>query len=255
MQMKVTFLGTGTSQGVPMIACDCEVCTSTNSKDKRLRSSILVEVNDQTIIVDTGPDFRYQMLRAQVKKLDAVVFTHEHKDHVAGLDDVRGFNYIMKKSMQIYATENVQTALKRDFHYAFGANKYPGVPQLELNTITSEPFHIEDVEMIPIQLKHYKMDVFGYRIGKFAYITDANYIAEEEMKKLEGLDVMVINALQKTSHISHFTLEEALDIVRELKPKKAYLTHISHRMGKHEDVSKELPENVELAYDGLVVEV
>jgi len=253
--MKITFLGSGTSQGVPMIACECEVCTSTNPKDKRLRSSILIETDDQTIIVDTGPDFRYQMLRAQVKKLDAVVFTHEHKDHVAGLDDVRGFNYIMKKSMQIYATENVQTALKRDFHYAFGQNKYPGVPQLELNTITSLPFQIENLKLIPIQLKHYKMDVFGYRIGNFAYLTDANYIAEGEMKKLKGLDVLVINALQKTSHISHFTLDEALDVIGQLKPKKAYLTHISHRMGKYDDVSKELPENVELAYDGLVVEV
>jgi phosphoribosyl 1,2-cyclic phosphate phosphodiesterase len=253
--MKITFLGTGTSQGVPMIACECDVCTSTDSKDKRLRSSVLIEVDDLTIVIDTGPDFRYQILRAGVKKMDAVVFTHEHKDHVAGLDDVRGFNYIMKKSMQIYATESVQVALKRDFHYAFGSKKYPGAPQLELNTILNEPFEVGGEQFIPIQLKHHKMDVFGYRIRNFAYITDANYISEMELEKLKGLDVLIINALQKNSHISHFTLDEALEIIEKLEPKKAYLTHLSHRMGKYEDVSRELPKHVELSYDELVIEV
>ena len=253
--MKITFLGTGTSQGVPMIACECEVCTSTNPKDKRLRSSVLIELEDQTMVIDTGPDFRYQMLRAGVKKLDAVVFTHEHKDHVAGLDDVRGFNYIMKKSMQIYATENVQLALKRDFHYAFGSKTYPGVPQLELNTISNNPFKVGGEEVIPIHLKHYKMDVFGYRIRNFAYITDANFISETEMEKLKDLDVLVINALQKHSHISHFTLEEAIEVIHELNPKRAFLTHLSHRMGKYDEVSKELPENVKLSYDELVIEL
>tara|TARA_R110002050_G_scaffold286088_1_gene436076 strand:- start:20920 stop:21693 length:774 start_codon:yes stop_codon:yes gene_type:complete len=254
-KIKVTFLGTGTSQGVPMIGCDCAVCTSTDKRDKRLRSAILVETKNVNFVVDTGPDFRYQMLRENVTKLDAVLFTHEHKDHIAGLDDVRGFNYRMKKSMEIYASEQVQIALKREFYYAFGDNKYPGVPQLNLNTIENKTFEIEGIPIIPIQVMHYKMPVFGYRIGNFAYITDANSITEDELKKLEGVEVMVINALRKIPHISHFSLPEALEIIERVNPKQAYLTHFSHQMGKYEEVVKELPKNVLPAHDGLVVEI
>ena len=253
MSIKVTFLGTGTSQGVPMIACKCAVCKSKDSRDRRLRSSVLIELDDVTFVIDTGPDFRYQMLRAEVTKLDAVLFTHEHKDHVAGLDDVRGFNYWMKKPMDIFATEQVQKALKREFYYAFETAQYPGVPQLNLHTIRNSPFKIGENEIIPVQLTHYKMPVFGYRIGKFAYITDANVVADEELKKLDGVEVMVINALRKTSHVSHFSLEEALQIIERVKPKMAYLTHFSHQMGKYVDVVKELPSNVLPAHDGLVL--
>lgn len=254
-KLKVTFLGTGTSQGVPMIACNCAVCTSTDARDKRLRSSILVETNEVSFVIDTGPDFRYQMLRARVTKLDAVLFTHEHKDHIAGLDDIRGFNYWMKKPMDIFATERVQLALKREFHYAFETEQYPGVPQLNLKTIENRPFSIQNIPITPIHLMHYKMPVFGYRIGNFAYITDANQISEEELKKLEGVDVLVINALRKTSHISHFSLDEAVEIINRINPKQAYLTHFSHQMGKYVDVVNDLPQNVLPAYDGLMLEI
>lgn len=253
--MKVTFLGTGTSQGVPMIGCECEVCKSSDNRDNRLRSSILVEVEDVTMVIDTGPDFRYQMLRAEVNKMDAVVFTHEHKDHIAGLDDVRGFNYLQKKPMDIFATERVQSALKREFYYAFETDKYPGVPQLNLVTIKNESFLINGVELQPIEMTHYKMPVFGYRIGKFAYITDANYISEKELEKLNGVEVMVINALRKTTHVSHFSLDEAIEIIQKINPKEAYLTHFSHQMGKYKDVIKELPKNILPAFDGLVLEI
>jgi phosphoribosyl 1,2-cyclic phosphate phosphodiesterase len=202
-------------------------------------------------VVDTGPDFRFQMLRESVRKVNAIVFTHEHKDHVAGLDDVRGFNYIMKSSMNIYATERVQTALKREFHYAFESQKYPGVPQLELKTITNKPFQVNELTFEPISLMHYKMPVFGYRIGDFAYVTDANFISNEEMKKLKGVKTLVINALREASHISHFSLEEALAIIKEIGPDEAYLTHLSHQMPRYEDLVKQLPANVFPAYDGL----
>jgi phosphoribosyl 1,2-cyclic phosphate phosphodiesterase len=253
--MKVTFLGTGTSQGVPMIACDCETCGSLDSRDKRLRSSILIETPGFNFVIDTGPDFRYQMLRENVKQLDAVVYTHEHKDHIAGLDDVRGFNFFMKKPMEIYASLAVQTALKREFYYAFTSEKYPGVPLLNLNTITNTPFKLNGIEIIPIALMHYKMPVFGFRIGGFAYITDANYISAVELKKLEGVDVLVINALMKKEHISHFSLAEALELVKQIGPKEAYLTHVSHRMGKYEDLLPLLPNNVLPSYDGLVLDI
>ena len=254
-KLKVTFLGTGTSSGVPMVACDCDICISDNSKDKRLRSSILIELEGVSVVVDTGPDFRYQMLREKVKRLDAIVFTHEHKDHVAGLDDVRAFNHIMKSSMQIFATERVQTALKRDFYYAFETDKYPGVPQIELNTITNKPFWVEGIKFEPIELLHYKMPVFGYRVGKFAYVTDANKITDQELEKLIGVEVLVINALRESPHISHFSLNESLDIIKRVAPNKAYLTHLSHQMPKYDDLLKKLPENVFPSYDGLVLTI
>tara|TARA_R110001592_G_scaffold120589_1_gene325163 strand:- start:9643 stop:10407 length:765 start_codon:yes stop_codon:yes gene_type:complete len=249
--MKITFLGTGTSQGVPVIACNCNVCLSENEKDKRLRSSILIEEKNQTIVIDTGPDFRQQMLRANVQKLDAVVFTHEHKDHIAGLDDVRAFNFKQKKDMPIYATKAVHVALKREFFYAFTEKKYPGVPLLDLKTINTTPFKIGDVELNPIDVWHYKMPVKAFRINNFTYITDANRIEESQKEKIKGSEIIVINALRKEAHISHFTLDEAIKLLKELNPKKAYLTHISHLLGKHNEVQKELPDFIEIAYDGL----
>ena len=252
--MKITFLGTGTSQGVPVIGCDCEVCLSKNEKDKRLRASILVEDKETVIIVDTGPDFRQQMLRENVQQLDAVVFTHEHKDHIAGLDDVRAFNFKQKKDMEVYATSEVQVALKREFHYAFAENPYPGVPKINLNTIADETFTIGGVKLTPINVWHHKMPVKAFRVKNFTYITDANRIDAEEMEKIRGSEVIVLNALRKTTHISHFNLAEAIDLLNELKPKKAYLTHISHYLGAHDAVQKELPDFIQIAYDGLVIE-
>jgi len=253
--LKITFLGTGTSSGVPMIGCDCEVCTSTDKKDKRLRSSILVQSANTTLVVDTGPDFRYQMLREKVKKLDGVVFTHPHKDHIAGLDDVRAFNFFYKPVMEIYSNSLTEEAIKREFPYAFTDKKYPGVPELNLNTITNEPFMIGDIPIQPIMVWHLKMPVFGFRFGKFTYITDANRIEEGEKEKIKGSEVLVLNALRKQHHISHFTLAEAIDVVQELRIPKAYFTHISHQLGRHEEIEAELPEGIHLAYDGLVLEL
>ncbi len=249
--ITVRFLGTGTSSGVPMVACSCPVCTSGDSKDKRLRSSILVETATTTIAVDAGPDFRAQMLRENVKKLDAIVFTHSHKDHVAGLDDVRGFNYFSQKPMDIYGTEATFDVIIREFSYAFTEKKYPGAPEIRLNTIATEPFLIGDILIEPIPVWHLHMPVLGYRFGKFTYITDANRIEEESRKKISGSEILVLNALRKEKHISHFTLGEAITVANELDIPHAYLTHISHQLGRHEDISAELPENIKLAYDGL----
>ena len=250
--MKVTFLGTGTSQGVPVITCDCAVCISADKHDKRLRVSILIEMEGKTIIVDTGPDFRYQMLRSGVKKLDAILYTHEHKDHVAGLDDVRAFNYMQDSAVDIYAHKRVQGALKNEFHYVFSGNNYPGIPRVKLNTIEDgKPFQAAGIDVIPISVMHFQLPVFGFRIGDFTYITDANMIAAEEKSKIKGSSILVINALQKEKHISHFTLEEALELAAEIGAQKTYLTHISHRLGTHAEVSEHLPEGVFLAYDGL----
>jgi len=253
--LRVTFLGTGTSQGVPVIGCTCRVCTSVDYRDKRLRSSILVESRGTQVIIDTGPDFRQQMLRERVRKLDAVLFTHAHKDHTAGLDDIRSFNFLQKKDMPVYAEQEVIEQLKKEFSYIFAENKYPGIPQVALNQITSDTFEIEGQQIIPIRVMHYKLPVLGFRIGDFTYITDANYISEEEKEKIKGSKVIVLNALQKTEHISHFTLDQALALMEELKPEKGYFTHISHRLGLHREVSEELPENIHLAWDGLKVEI
>lgn len=253
--LKVTFLGTGTSQGVPIIACKCEVCASTDSHDKRLRSSAMVEVDGHTILIDAGPDFRQQMLRAKVTDLDAILITHEHKDHVAGLDDVRAFNYILNRPMDIFGEQRVLDHLKVEFSYVFSENPYPGVPQMRLHPIDGRPFAINGIEVIPVRVKHYKLPIYGFRMGDFSYITDANFISEQEKRKLYNSKVLVVNALRREEHISHFTLSKAIDLIAELKPEVAYLTHISHQMGKHSDISKELPANVHLAYDGLAIEL
>lgn len=249
--VKVTFLGTGTSQGVPVIGCDCLVCSSTDPRDSRLRSSILIETQNKVFCVDTGPDFRQQMLKENVQRLDAVIYTHEHKDHTAGMDDVRAFNFKLKKPIDLFVDGNVDSCLRREFSYAFSENPYPGVPRLQMHKITNEAFVVHGVDFIPIQLMHHKLPVFGFRIADFAYCTDVNYIALEEKEKLKGLDVLVLTALRKQKHISHFSLSEALELIDELKPKRAYLTHISHYLGMHSVVSKELPNNVFLGYDGL----
>jgi phosphoribosyl 1,2-cyclic phosphate phosphodiesterase len=249
--LKITFLGTGTSSGVPMIACDCEVCTSADKKDKRLRSSILVQSKTTTLVVDTTPDFRYQMLRAGVKHLDAVVFTHPHKDHIAGLDDVRAYNFFSHKPMQIFINALTEEAIRREFMYVFADNKYPGLPKLNINTITTEPFMVGDIPVIPIVVYHLQMPVLGFRFGKFTYITDANRIDANEKKKITGSDVIVLNALRNEKHISHFSLAEAASLAGELKIPTAYFTHMSHQMGKHADVNKTLPANMQLAWDGL----
>ena len=237
-----------------MIGCDCEVCSSTDKKDKRLRASILVQSAKTTLVVDTGPDFRYQMLRQKVKHLDGVVFTHPHKDHLAGLDDVKAFNFHTKIPMNLYADSLTEEALRRDFYYAFTDTKYPGIPELTLNTITLDPFLVGDIPIVPILVWHLKMPVMGYRFGPFTYITDANRIDESEKEKIRGSETMVLNALRKQKHISHFTLEEAIDMVQELKVPKAYFTHISHQLGRHAEIESELPEGIHLAYDGLGLE-
>lgn len=252
--LTITFLGTGTSSGVPMIGCDCAVCTSPDPKDNRLRSSILVESANTSLVVDTGPDFRYQMLRQKVKKLDAVVFTHPHKDHLAGLDDIRAFNFFTKKPIDIYADSLTEEAVRRDFYYAFTDTKYPGIPELNLNTISTEPFVVGDIPVIPIQVWHLKMPVMGFRFGSFTYITDANRIEESEKNKIRGSEVMVLNALRRQKHISHFSLGEAIDMVEELQVPLAYFTHLSHQMGLHAEIESELPEQIHLAWDGLRLE-
>lgn len=253
--MKVTFLGTGTSQGVPILCCECEVCRSTNPKDNRLRSSILVQSSQANIVIDSGPDFRQQLLRKGLKTLDAVVFTHEHKDHIAGLDEVKAFNFFNKVRMPVYATERVQEALKREFAYIFADEKYPGIPEVDLYTVRNEPFTIKEITFTPIEVMHYKLPVKAYRIKDFTYITDANFISREEKEKIKGSKIIVINALRREEHISHYTLDEAVNLLKELKPEKAYLTHISHQMGLHDVVSKELPDFIEIAYDGLEIEI
>ncbi|MFT4155659.1 MBL fold metallo-hydrolase [Parafilimonas sp.] len=251
LSLKITFLGTGTSSGVPMIGCNCAVCTSTDPKDKRLRSSILIESATTTIVVDTTPDFRCQMLRIHNTKLDAVLFTHPHKDHTAGLDDVRAYNFFQHKPMDVFANSLTAEALMREFAYAFADKKYPGVPQINLHTIDESPLKIGDIPVQPFTVWHYKMPVFGYKFGNFTYITDANRMEEEVKALIKASDMLVVNALRKEQHISHFTLNEAIELVEELKIPRAYFTHISHQLGKYEDIEKTLPPGIHLAYDKL----
>lgn len=236
-----------------MIACGCYVCTSANEKDKRLRSSILVQSEKTTLVVDTTPDFRTQMLRENVKKLDAVLFTHSHKDHIAGLDDIKAYNFFQNKPMEVYANELTQEALQREYYYIFIKEKYPGTPNVNLNTITDKPFTVGDIPVIPIFVHHLNMPVIGFRFGDFTYITDANKIDEIEKEKIKGSKILVVNALRKKKHISHFSLQEAIDLVEELKIPKAYFTHVSHQLGLHEEINNELPANIQLAWDGLVI--
>lgn len=249
---RILFLGTGTSQGVPVIACDCEICTSKDPKDARLRSSVYVEYEGLKLVVDSGPDFRQQMLREQIQKVDAILFTHEHKDHTAGLDDVRAYNFKWKMDMPIYAEERVQESLKKEFSYIFSGEKYPGIPQVNLFPIVANiSIEIQGKKIDPIRGFHYKLPVFGFRFGGLSYITDINSMPKEEIEKIKGSEILVINALRKEKHISHFNLDEALEFIEKVQPKKAYLTHISHLFGLHELENKVLPEGVEIAFDGL----
>lgn len=251
--MKVTFLGTGTSQGIPIIGSQHPVCLSQNSKDKRLRVSVLVECEDMTLLIDCGPDFRQQMLRTSCSRIDAVLFTHEHSDHTAGLDDLRPF-YFRQGAISAYAHQRVIDALKIRFGYIFETkNKYPGVLTLDINPIINQPFLIKNKTIVPIEVFHHKLPVFGFRIENFAYITDAKTVSEQEVEKLNGLDVLVVNALRQESHLSHFNLEEALAFIKRVNPKQAYLTHISHHMGFHDEVQARLPKHVFLAYDELEI--
>jgi phosphoribosyl 1,2-cyclic phosphate phosphodiesterase len=251
--VKITFLGTGTSQGVPVIACECSTCTSEDPHDKRLRTSLLLETDNVILLFDAGPDFRQQMLLEKVTRLDSIILTHEHKDHIAGLDDVRAFNYKSQSAIDIYCEERVQRAIRKEYSYVFSEIQYPGIPKMKLNPIPDHGFTIKGLEIIPVRVFHYHLPVFGFRIGDFAYITDANYIPEESKEKLIGVKYLVINALRKEKHISHFSLREALDFIREISPKKSFITHISHQMGYHAEVTRELPKGTSLAYDGLTV--
>ena len=251
--LTITFLGTGTSSGVPMIACPCEVCGSADSRDKRLRSSILVKSANTTIVIDTTPDFRTQMLREDVRTMDGVLFTHPHKDHVAGLDDIKAFNYFQNKAIDVFANEMTQRSLKNEFYYVFSDKRYPGIPEIRLNEIDDKPFLVGDIPVIPIKVWHLEMPVLGFRFGDFTYITDANRIEEQEKDKIRNSKLLVLNALRHKKHISHFTLQEAIDLGHEMRAGHTYFTHISHQLGLHESVSKELPVDCSLAYDGLEI--
>lgn len=253
--MKITVLGSGTSQGVPVIGCSCPVCRSLDFRDKRLRVSIHLEVDNQSLIIDSGPDFRQQVLRERITHLDALIFTHEHKDHTAGMDDIRSFNFLQKQDIPIYARESVIEQLKREFEYVFSENKYPGVPQVNAIPVTNVPFQINGVEISPIEALHHKLPVFGYRIKDFTYLTDIKTISESEKEKIKGSKVLLLDALQKEDHLSHLTLSEALALAEEIGAEMTYLTHISHRMGIHQNINSELPDNVQLAYDGLKIEL
>ncbi len=252
--MKITFLGTGTSQGVPVIACQCAVCTSIDKKDNRLRSSVMLEMQDKVFVIDAGPDFRYQMLREKVNQLDAILFTHEHKDHVAGLDDIRAFNFKHDREIDLYAEKRVQQALKNEFSYIFSDIQYPGLPRVILNDLTVDPINIQGVGVMPIRVMHYKLPVLGFRINDFTYITDAKTITTQEKEKIKGSKVLVLNALRKEEHLSHFTFEEAIDLALELNCEQTYFTHISHQLGQHAAVENELAKyngKIALAFDGL----
>lgn len=251
--IEATFLGTGTSQGVPVIACNCEVCRSVDEKDKRLRSSLLLKINEQNFVIDTGPDFRQQMLRRKVNSLRAILLTHEHVDHIFGLDDIRSYNWVQKHPTDIYAEERVQIAIKRIFNYVFADNKYPGIPKMKLHLIDGNPFKVDGIEIIPIRCYHHKLPVYGFRVGDFTYITDTNFIPDKEIEKIKGTRILVVNALRKEKHISHFNLEEALEVVDRIQPEKTYLTHLSHKFGIHKEIQAELPKNVFVAFDGLEI--
>lgn len=253
--MKITFLGTGTSQGVPVIGCRCPVCTSLDFRDKRLRTSIHVEIDGKSIVVDTGPDFRQQMLRENITRLDAVIFTHAHRDHTAGLDDVRAYNFMQQMDMPIYGTLPTLDQLRVEYAYAFHPNAYPGLPRITLNEIDENPFSINGTSILPLPVMHLKLPVFGFRFQNFSYITDANFISDDTLKKLQGTEVLVLNALQREWHVSHFSLDDALKMIKVIAPRQTYLTHISHKLGIHGVVEQELPPDVSLAFDGLQLQM
>lgn len=250
--MKITFLGTGTSQGVPVIGCNCEVCKSEDPRDNRLRTSLLITIDNKNILIDAGPDFRMQMLQANVSDLSGILITHEHKDHVGGLDDVRALNYIQHRPMDIYCERRVGDALRNEYSYVFAKHKYPGIPQFNLKEIELDPFKLDGIEIIPIRAFHHKLPVLGFRIEDLCYLTDINFIPEEEKSKIIGSKYIIIDALRKQKHISHFSLSEAIKTINEFSPRKSFLIHMSHKMGLHAEVSKELPQNIELAYDGQI---
>ena len=250
--MKVIFLGTGTSQGVPVIGCKCEVCQSVDFRDKRSRASIYLELDGLHLVIDTGTDFRHQMLREGISQLDAIIYTHQHKDHTAGLDDIRPFYFMNKADMPIYGTKPVIDQLAQEFAYIFAEHKYPGVPGVVVNHIDKDtPFKIQNTEIIPIEVMHYKLPVLGFRFRNFTYITDANHIEASEIEKIKGSEVLVINALHHDEHISHYNLEQAIEVAKDIGATQTYFTHMSHRMGLHREVSQTLPENMAFAYDGL----
>jgi phosphoribosyl 1,2-cyclic phosphate phosphodiesterase len=253
--MKITFLGTGTSQGVPVVACPCDVCRNGSRKDHRLRSSILIEANDDVFVVDAGPDFRQQLLRENVDRLDALLITHRHKDHIAGMDDVRSFNWVTGKPMDVYAAPKDNERIRVEYSYAFSESAYPGVPRFNLHSVGDHPFKVGHTRIIPLELLHMKMEILGFRVGDFAYLTDTNYIPGGVMASLTDCEVIVLNALRREKHVSHYNLEEAISVLEFLRPKKAYLTHLSHLIGFHDEVEKSLPEFIRLAYDGLKLEI
>ena len=252
--LRITFLGTGTSHGVPVVGCSCRVCISTDPKDKRLRTSIHLEANGKSIVIDTGPDFRQQMLRHQVKRLDAVVYTHEHKDHTGGLDDVRGFNLFQDSPIPLYARTPVLDRLRQEYGYIFNED-YPSLPQITLQPITKQPFEILGIPFVPIEVQHYQLSVLGFRINNFTYITDAKVIEPAEKKKMYGTHTLVLNAIHYEQNVAHFTIEEALALVEEIQPVRTYFVHMSHQVGLHCEVEKTLPPGVSLAHDGLVIEL
>ncbi len=254
-RLKVTFLGTGTSIGVPVITCDCPVCQSSDPHDKRMRTSVMLEVNGFTFVIDCGPDFRIQMLRENVNNLDAVIFTHEHRDHIAGLDDIRAFNYVLNKKIDIYGTRQVMESIQTEFPYIFSESRYFGAPQLTIHPIDEKPFTVRNIEFIPIKVLHEKLPVTGFRVGDFTYITDASFISEKELEKIKGSKVIVLNALRNSRHVSHFSVGEAVDILTKLNPEAAYLTHLSHFVGLHDEVNSKLPDFIRLAYDGLTLSI
>ena len=253
---SITFLGTGTSQGIPMIGCTCEVCKSDDLRDKRLRCSALIRFEGHCFLIDAGPDFRQQMLREDISHLDAILLTHNHKDHTGGLDDVRSFNYLEKRSFPIFCEAHVLESLKKEYYYAFTEKPYPGAPEMDIHLITSQPFEISGIRVTPIRAMHYKLPVLGFRFGDCAYITDANYIPESEFEKLKNLKVFVVNTVKRGHHISHYALEEAIEICRRVGAEQSFLTHLSHMLPRHDGLSQELSSlhfHLAPAQDGLTI--